>query len=572
MSTHLFIKGNMKARTAVHIGTGQGNDLTDALIRRNSEGMPIIPGTALGGTLRAMVTRLAPALEKEACHALSENYDTREKTTCTCPVCQLFGNLNPKDEEYSEAHASKLLVFDALLQDGNDRTVIRDGVGIDRMSGVAARAAAAKFELEVLPAGAIFELRLELRDGDEIDRHLLAVALKEWSEGRAWIGGRVARGLGGFSLEHVRCSEGNLNESEHLMAFLRSDNPWQNMPEIGNWVTTQVQTLKTDLKKNKTSVHKRWMLAEFTLQADGPLVVNDTSAAGMSGFDHAPLMVMVNDWGNPALPGSSLRGVLRSQAERIARTLVTLKTKNREEFLAKCPACDPLASRLNPNEGVILESCASLIKRPDFQEKEAVKKTGMVDTKYLCLACQLFGSPWRGSRLIVEDASFTGGSPQYKMLDFLAIDRFTGGGADGKKFDALVLWQPSFQVRIYLDDPQEWELGWLALTLRDLHDGWLRVGMGAAKGLGRVKIAPNWKLRLGFLGNASFDLPKTSESGVYDIAECTPSHQQTWLTQAEFWVQAFTQKLDELATTRPSNLPDSYWGRVDELYKPEVRL
>lgn len=69
----------------------------------------------------------------------------------------------------------------------------------------------------------------------------------------------------------------------------------------------------------------------------------------------------------------------------------------------------------------------------------------------------------------MEDASLIG-EPVYKMLDFLAIDRFTGGGSDGAKFDALALWQPAFKVRLFFDNPEAWEWGWLALVLRDLRD------------------------------------------------------------------------------------------------------
>jgi hypothetical protein len=45
----------------------------------------------------------------------------------------------------------------------------------------------------------------------------------------------------------------------------------------------------------------------------------------------------------------------------------------------------------------------------------------------------------------VEDAEAQS-EPIKKVLDFLAIDRFTGGGRDGAKFDAFASWNPSFTI------------------------------------------------------------------------------------------------------------------------------
>lgn len=101
------------------------------------------------------------------------------------------------------------------------------------------------------------------------------------------------------------------------------------------------------------------------------------------------------------------------------------------------------------------------------------------------MACQLFGSTWNGSPAAVEDAPFVG-EITYKVLDFLAIDRFTGGGRDSAKLNAVVLWKPRFSVSLFLENPEPWELGWLALVLRDLNDGLATVGFG-----GRRKASGN---------------------------------------------------------------------------------
>ncbi|MEK6285816.1 MAG: RAMP superfamily CRISPR-associated protein [Acidobacteriota bacterium] len=566
MTQYCVITGTMQARTAVHLGAGVGNETTDALIRRDGAGHPLIPGTAIAGALRALLTRLVPHLGVRACKALGAD----DGKACGCEVCHLFGDVNPTDEENSPATASRLLVFDAKLKDGT-ASFIRDSVGIDRATGAAARAGAVKFDLEAIPQGCAFELRLELRGTDERGEQLLAAGLAEWQAGRAWLGGRVARGLGAFTLQDVRCVGLDLNQQAQLMNFLREDYPWKKgAQEVSGWLSQQVGQIEIQSTDAQT-VARCWLNLTFALQADGPLLTNDATSGCISGFDHAPLTSAVADWAKPVLPGAGLRGVLRSHAERIARTLATSAANNTQEFLRHCPACHPLASRLG---GIIpsLESCDSLFKnRPKHNNKAATEKE-KDNQPQLCLACRLFGSTQRGSRLIVEDAPFSGEKPEYKMQDFLAIDRFTGGGADQFKFDALALWRPAFRVRMHLENPEPWELGWLVLVLRDLRDGWLSVGFGAAKGFGRVHIPTgDWEAQLGFLGDDGFGLPVTTSSGVYRVAALNNDTQLQWLTQVEHWVEAFKKEIKK-CDWGIERCDDTYFGKVDHLYPRKETL
>jgi hypothetical protein len=210
--------------------------------------------------------------------------------------------------------------------------------------------------------------------------------------------------------------------------------------------------------------------------------------------------------------------------------------------------------------------------RRHTNNRPAIKATKN-DQPQLCLACKLFGSTQLGSRLLIEDAPFVGEKPEYKMLDFLAIDRFTGGGADQFKFDALALWRPAFRVHLHLDNPEPWESGWLALVLRYLRDDWLNVGFGAAKGFGRVHIPTgNWEAQFGFLDD-SFGLPRTGSSGVYQVADLNAATQSQWLIQAAHWVEAFKQEITKSDWgNKRRDIPDTYFGKVDQLYPRKETL
>ncbi len=562
--TYRVITATLRARTALHIGSGDGNDLTDALLRRDAQGKPFIPGTAIAGALRSLLTRLAPRLGFAPCAAL-----TGSGSSCSCPVCHLFGDVNPSDEEDSQSAASRLLVFNATPAGDTLRPLIRDGVGIDRVTGAAARAGAVKFDLEVLPAGATFLLRMELRGTDANDEALIAAALAEWEAGRLWLGGNVARGLGAFQQEKLEYKTLPLDRPEQLLTFLKNDQPWQGAQPQDGWLATQLATLRSVAMSGRQSdgVARGWVTLTGILQAEGPLLTNDAMASSTSGFDHAPLLVQWGDWQHPVLTGAGLRGVLRSHAERIARTLATLwawdsapdPEHRKQHFLSGCPACSPVESR----KDAPLASCDALLKGK-------IPSDEVVADEHLCLARRLFGSTRRGSRLIVEDAPFAGKKPVLKMMDFLAIDRFTGGGAEGLKFDALALWKPAFALRLHLENPEPWELGWLALVLRDLAEGWLQVGFGAAKGFGRVTLQ-KWEATFGYL--TPDDMPEVAQlesakqsSGVYTTVQLTPGT-PGWQALVQQWVGKFHEKVNDFSRSEKITLThDSYFGRTDSLY------
>jgi CRISPR/Cas system CSM-associated protein Csm3 (group 7 of RAMP superfamily) len=571
MTKYTVVTGTLVARTAAHIGSGEGNEGFDALLRRNAAGNLLIPGTAIAGALRGLLTRLAPRLfEKDGvCKALlDERARGSAQEGCHCIVCQLFGDIEPSDveaggeeesggEQEKRCKASQLLVFNAQLKDGQSaKPLVRDGVGIDRATGAAARAGRAKFDLEVLPTGTEFDLRMELRIRDEADvfdlERLLAAGLAEWQAGRAWVGGDVARGLGGFELlDDLQYGTRNLDDDKELMEFLTDDHPWKSTSVQTGWLQRRLKDnfehvqVWDEGRFKGVPVARRWAEWSLLLEAQGPLLSNDTTASGLSGFDHAPLLSRLHDWTKPVLAGAGLRGVLRSQAERITRTLTThraLAERGGREaqdafFREHCPACDPLARRARPIDNTVaLECCDSLLRhRVGHDENKEVKP------EQVCLACRLFGSTRSGSRLVVEDAPYAGKRPpDYKILDFLAIDRFTGGGAEHFKFDALALWKPSFRLRVFLDNYEDWEMGWLTLVLRDLAEGWLRVGFGAAKGFGQVKVnAKESTLHL-----ATLDQPPEGEppSSVYHIQ--TYNLDQDELNELRRrWVEAFNSEL-----------------------------
>jgi len=599
MRKESYITATLRLKTAMHIGIGKAHEPTDAPLRRSSDGKIFIPGRALGGVLRSTATLLAPRIKKaDSCRALKDNERVSDQP-CHCPVCKLFGDIAPGTEdkitrarkrEYEEetsptesgekTAASRLWIEDAQLlsQDDQPKTLIRDGVGISRSTGAAYQHA--KFDHEIMPAGTAFLLRIrwveDFNENDEEEKaavtlreHILVAALAEWKEGRGYIGANKARGLGRFTIEDVKLKTLNVQSADQLVEYLLEDKPesaenksW--LPVKNDWIESllpqnDLGEIRKNLKKTESLSAQNFVVLKGELSFDGPFLSNDPMVAALSGFDHAPMLDCVWDKaGKPIISGASLRGALRSHAEKIARTLAMpeitpsldqQKYKElREGFLKKCPACDPLVQQ--QNEPLPLANCDSRWRQKEKKEK---KEEQALSENDLCLSCRLFGSARLGSRFLVEDATWPDGVPlndkSWKAQDFLAIDRFTGGGLEGAKFDAAPLIQPKFNFRLQLTNAEPWEIGWLALVLRDLKDGLITFGFGAAKGYGRATIA-NLSWEIGYIDEADHQIEdlknikpaesKAAYSGLYTVISGKQGENDaSWLKILDKGVEAF---------------------------------
>lgn len=562
----------VSTRTALQVGTtSSAADVSDGLFRRDSRGRLMLPGSSIAGALRGHLTRIVPAMTALGTTAICDALTGKQKTeqngdplACGCIVCHLMGDIRPLNVirdpklppdqlEKLNGRASRLIIHDALFDDGTT-SHIRDGVGIDRTTGASARAASAKFDSETIPAGTPLTITLELEDADPIDLYLMALIFAEWQSERIRFGGSKSRGTGTLSLVSVEESETVLTKppegTEHkaLMQYLRrrtSEPTWKpralNAPVPAEYHGQEVNVPGSVL---------HWLTFEFDLQAQGFFLTNDTTRAVMIGTDHRSLVF---------LPGSSLRGAIRSQAERIARTIANMSAENEAQFLARCAASNPFVTVADKQHGI--ESSVARIRR--HEHIAALRE----DPMSYDLAEQLFGSVDWGSRLVVDDAPLVGDA-KWKKLDFVAIDRFTGGAADGAKFDAYALWQPRFRCRLHLESPEDWEIGWLLATLADLADGRVPVGMGASKGFGDVRL-DDLRLTWGaaYPTSADADFFTTAVFEGWDAAL-----QGNWVNQWIERVRKFEVAVGHSSSNGDFNR-DPYWGtNAHTLYRKETNL
>jgi len=184
-----------------------------------------------------------------------------------------------------------------------------------------------------------------------------------------------------------------------------------------------------------------------------PFLVNDPTRTGKKEDGKTAHAARRTLDGKLLLPAESFRGVLAHQAARIART----KGKpDARKGLARVNGALPAGvDALRRLFGVT--GWASVIGLTDFTER-STKQNSVVQ-------------------------------------QFLAVDRFTGGGAEERKFNAEGGWQPrldgvlsvDMERLIKLGNPKA-AMGLLALTLRDLAEGDLSFGWGSGKGYGWATV------------------------------------------------------------------------------------
>lgn len=234
-------------------------------------------------------------------------------------------------------------------------------------------------------------------------------------------------------------------------------------------------------------MHKRLVnecLIDLEIKTDGPLLIR-SGLPGIEGPDMAPVLTLrQRPKPEPYIPGSSLKGVIRSHTERVARTLCDRP----EEW--RLGACDPFRTNEKERDWARVDgACATKLERrkKDSEGQPHEEITPSVAYRDSCPACKIFGNTSLAGRLSVPDAYIPENrSYLAERRDGVGIDRFTGGAARGAKFDLEVVINATFITTLHLTNFELWQLGLLACVLYDLSEGLVPIGSGKSRGLGWV--------------------------------------------------------------------------------------
>jgi CRISPR-associated RAMP protein (TIGR02581 family) len=188
--------------------------------------------------------------------------------------------------------------------------------------------------------------------------------------------------------------------------------------------------------------------------------------------------------GLPYIPGSSLKGVLRSAAEALFRTLP--KTDDGSGLWA----CSTFGE----------DACGTHKKVKELRDGLAKPNQGEVPSRELaekvwaesCWICRLFGSMALASRVRFADLLPRGTAPLPEKRNGVGIDRDKELAASGVLYDfEAVPPETQFELRVVMDNPTPEEAGLLLYLFEELSSGNLTLGGKTSRGLGRVRV--NWE-------------------------------------------------------------------------------
>jgi CRISPR-associated RAMP protein (TIGR02581 family) len=207
--------------------------------------------------------------------------------------------------------------------------------------------------------------------------------------------------------------------------------------------------------------------------------------AGGSGDPLATDAPVVRNAGNfPFIPGSSLKGVIRSAAESLLRGAEQARGSRGTLW-----SCDQVG-----NHGCVSHEAIKEIR--DRHERTESGRTE-VDERAVaeeiwsasCPVCRLFGSLALASRVRFPDLPLLGEAPLTEIRNGVGIDRDKELAASGVLYDfEAVPPETRFGLTVIADNADDWEVGLILFLFEELSNGSLAIGGKTSRGLGQVRV------------------------------------------------------------------------------------
>lgn len=492
ITTSHRLNGTLVARTPLHVGGAGAGLFADAALATDGQGRYLIPGTSLTGVLRQRLV-----VDGYLTDAQAERW---------------FGFAR------KDTGAASYVWVDDAVAPATATHYVRDMVGIDRYTGAAATGVLYAFEM--MPAGTQFEADITVEQPPEWDPEKFGPSAEQLTADIAalltnglQVGAKTGTGHGEVFWRDPRWRVLNLETPDGLLAALGGGTPVAHKDRPASPARTNPWSL---------TVTVPW-------RPIGGLLVSEQW--DNHDADRAPLTEVVpaldgdnGDYSAFVLPGSSVRGVLRSHAEKIVRTVWdgapavdadsafldqvavggfeplldlfgTAGTSGRESndtrSGARRGAVRVSSVRTQPFPSALWGAVAQAKKSPEKDREAAV---------FAATAISQFNQDTR-----VKDTGL--------WCDFAtrnSIDRWTGGTVDGLLFSAIEIYTTRFttwdRLQIEVDFRRlsptagaapapraaaEQRIraasALLLLVLRDLAEGQLRFGHGTTRGLGEIE-------------------------------------------------------------------------------------
>jgi CRISPR/Cas system CSM-associated protein Csm3 (group 7 of RAMP superfamily) len=196
----------IEAQTPLFIGSGEKDILTDALVSKDANGMPYIPGTSIAGVIR---------------HSLEENPDNN----------RLFGS-----QDKNNSFGSRIIFTEARMI-GEDGKVLDGILSIPetsfydkylhlpvrqhvRISHKGASEKGGKFDQEAFYKGTRFCFEIEIVADDLVEQEKFNMILNRLMDDSIRFGGKSRSGFGQVKIVSCQTRTLDLDKKEDLQAYL----------------------------------------------------------------------------------------------------------------------------------------------------------------------------------------------------------------------------------------------------------------------------------------------------------------------------------------------------------------
>lgn len=369
----------------------------DLPLRRGLDGMPVVPATAVAGSIRA---HLPEPLQPE-----------------------LMGFVS--SEESSRSPLSVLGV-EVRSPDNGEPVTTFHRTAINRWSGAAA--VGKLFDGEGLAEGTSLVVRMALLDAREGLVESLLDSLSTWAPR---LGRGVSAGAGRLEIDRIEAGGLDLSVMADLLLYLNGGGPT---------LVDAVVSSRDGRRIDPITQTPELLLDEEMEVVDALHVGGGKASSGnvQRWFRNARDV--------PTIPGTTIKGILRSRVEYILRSLeVEVCTDGSD---GSCPSCQLFGYTL---------------AAPDAE-----------------------GRTGRRGRLAFFDATVS--DAEVTTRDHVAIDRVTGGARDQALFATEVVTQGAFRIRVEAIEPvPTWARGLLLAALVDVDEGYVGIGGGTTRGQGTVR-------------------------------------------------------------------------------------
>ena len=396
LTQKIVIRGKLLVESPLLIGAGgeTGGRIheVDTSVLKDENERPYIPGTSLAGVLRAWMYEWG-AEDAELIFGRVEKQTKGER--------DLQSAIDIADVPLAEAHL-----------------VVRDGVSIDSFTGTGLKGH--KYNYEAVERGAMgpLDIVITLRAFHETknkDLRMLVTRLTDHLCTGIQLGALTAKGFGRVVCEAPVAEFYDFRQAEMVKAWLLGE------PSSDRY---HGQVEECTLKDTLT------IDADFALRTSLLVRSQEISEDEKKNKIRA---VQMRSGGDYLIPGTTLKGVLRHQAEEILRSL------------EKPTAC--------------------LDKLMGYATKKSSQR----------------------SRFFVKEVYFQNGVVE-KGQTRNRIDRFTGGTIESALFTNKAIWQEKkghkvMKIHFEIHQCKEWEAGLALFLLKDLWTG--RIAVGGEKSIGR---------------------------------------------------------------------------------------